>query len=597
MAACSSLALSQQPSPQPAPVSGRGEVTIPVAEYRALLEAADGTAGTPAAHARIDGARFRVGVAGETADFEETFDVRVSGAGWLSLPVVRGPLDHASLVPSDRGAFFTARDLTRLAVLGPGAAAVTLGSKVRVATDSSGRRFFSITMPLLAVQQGRVELPGVRLEVTVTGGELLARNEQKGTTLLDVAVRPGAVLWVAYREQNLAEKGTSATLKASATIYGRSDIVGPNLVTDVTARVTATAGRIASVAFEVPEGYKVLFLRGGGLLAAETEGGRVRASRASPSPDPLEAHLRLTRPLAEGAPVELPAPRLILDGPLDTYVELRPPPGVLVELATPGSFEPIEVEKMPPQLRPLAAEAEEVLHLPEGTASPKAAVYKLHRLDAAPVLTAQVRVARGHTVVSSSGHALSRIEYEVVSSAKPFLTVHLTPGSRFWGAEAMGRPLLPAMPEAGSVAIPLRAGRRRVARVAIYVLSRATLPKGKGILEFQPPGTDIPISTLSWTFSLPPGADYKLTGSDYREGVAASSAGLEFAGSPAGQSELGQKAQAALARETQAAGRAPIVPRMPDLEIAATARTELPESPPKTIRFEVRPNTRREEWQ
>jgi hypothetical protein len=321
----------------------------------------------------------------------------------------------------------------------------------------------------------------------------------------------------------------------------------------------------------------------------------------SPSPDPLQAELRLTRPLEEGAPVELPAPRLVFDGPVDTFVELRPPAGVLVEMVSPGGFEPIELDKLPPEWRTLAAEAEEVLHLPAkpGRLVPiaaSAAVYRLHRLDAAPVLAAQVRLARGQTVVAPGGRSLSRIEYEVVSSAKPFLTVHLTPGSTFWGAEAMGRPILPAMPETGSIAIPLRAGRRRVARVAIYVLASSPVPKGKGTYEFQPPGTDIPISTLSWSFSFPPGAEYKLAGSDYLTGAAAGG-GFETAAASDGQTELGQRAQIALARESQATGRAPIVPRMPEPDTVVTARTQLPGSTPKPIRFDVKPASAREEWQ
>jgi hypothetical protein len=155
------------------------------------------------------------------------------------------------------------------------------------------------------------------------------------------------------------------------------------------------------------------------------------------------------------------------------------------------------------------------------------------------------------------------------------------------------------MPEAGSVAVPLRGGRRRVARVAIYVLSAATVPAGKGrskgTLEFQPPGTDIPISTLTWTFSLPP-AEYQLVGADYRAGAGAVGVPVEAPAS-VWQSELGQRAQEALARESSAAGRAPITPRMPDLQVSAIVRTELPGSLPKPIRFEVRPATAREEWQ
>jgi hypothetical protein len=591
------LALPRTPPLAPAPPAAHGEATITTAEYHALLVAAEASGITPPASAGVAGARFRVTVDRDSADFEETFEVTASGAGWTALPVLRGPLDRASVSPSDRGFFFTARDVTRLAIQGPGSAAATLGARLRLAADSSGRRSLSLAMPLFAVQRGRFELPGTGLDVTVTGGELLEQTEGKTATQVDVAARSGALLIVAWREKNLVERGTLAPLKASATLYARSDVVGPSLVTDVTVRITATAGRIGRVEFEIPAGSKVLFLRGAGLLAAETEGSRLRAVRASPSSDPLEARLRLTRPLADSAPFDLPAPRLILDGPVDTYVELRPPPGVLAEMVAPGSFEPADIDKLPTELRILATEAEEVLHLPDAAPEFQPASYTLHRLEAAPVLTAQVRSVRGLTLVSVSGHALSRIEYEVVSSAKPFLTVHLTEGSRFWGAEAMGRPILPAMPEADSIAVPLRAGRRRVARVVIYVLSPAVVPKGKGTFAFTPPATDIPVSTLAWSFALPSGAQYRLVGTDYREGALAQTAATGDGAETAVLSELAQRAQVALARETQAAGRAPIVPRIPALTVAAAVRTELPGSPLKPIRLEVKPDRGGEDWQ
>lgn len=94
---------------------------------------------------------------------------------------------------------------------------------------------------------------------------------------------------------------------------------------------------------------------------------------------------------------------------------------------------------------------------------------------------------------------------------------------------------------------------------------------------------------------MPEGAEYRLEGSDYRPGAGAVPTPAEAAASP-WQSELGQRAQEALAKEASASGRAPIKPRMPDLRITAIVRAELPGSPPKPIRFEVRPSSGREEW-
>ena len=156
------VSLSAPPPFSPPASVGRGEVTIPASEYRALLESSGNGASTAALPGvRVENARFRVSVTetAESAAFEERFDLRVSGSGWTSLAVGKSPLDRASLAPAERGAFFTARDVTRLALNGPGTATATLGATVPVGVDSNGRRHFSLTMPLLAVQQGKIELP------------------------------------------------------------------------------------------------------------------------------------------------------------------------------------------------------------------------------------------------------------------------------------------------------------------------------------------------------------------------------------------------------------------------------------------------------
>jgi hypothetical protein len=121
------------------------------------------------------------------------------------------------------------------------------------------------------------------------------------------------------------------------------------------------------------------------------------------------------------------------------------------------------------------------------------------------------------------------------------------------------------------------------------------VPTAKGTLEFQPPGTDIPISAVTWSFSLPPSAEYRLEGTDYHAGAGTGAISPDTATS-SWQSELGQRAQEALARETSAAGRASISPRMPALEVTAIVRTELPGPTPKPIRFDVRPISPKREW-
>ena len=145
------LALPRTPPLTPAPaVAGRGEVTITTVEYRALVEAADTAGLALPAQARAETARFRVTVEKDSADFEETFEIRATGAGWIALPVVRGALDWASVAPPERGFFFVTRDVTRLAVQGPGSASARIGAK-RAALFLQGRRRFT-SLPLHTIR-------------------------------------------------------------------------------------------------------------------------------------------------------------------------------------------------------------------------------------------------------------------------------------------------------------------------------------------------------------------------------------------------------------------------------------------------------------
>ena len=97
------VSLSAPPPFSPPAAVGRGEVTIPASEYRALLESSgNGASAAAVPGVRVENARFRVSVTetAESAAFEERFDVHVSGSGWTSLAVGKSPLDRASLVPA-----------------------------------------------------------------------------------------------------------------------------------------------------------------------------------------------------------------------------------------------------------------------------------------------------------------------------------------------------------------------------------------------------------------------------------------------------------------------------------------------------------------
>src|SRR5205823_1380729 len=157
--------------------------------------------------------------------------------------------------------------------------------------------------------------------------------------------------------------------------------------------------------FTLPEGSRLVFLRGTGLIVEETSAGRVRAIRSATAGKTIEAHLRVIRPITDDGRIEVRLPRLELAGPVDLYSEFRPPADALAELVVAGSSKPVDPQALPPSLREKASEAEELLRVPPAKSDSSPLVYRIHRLDPAQVLTAQVRSMRGSTLVSRSGRA------------------------------------------------------------------------------------------------------------------------------------------------------------------------------------------------
>jgi hypothetical protein len=589
-----------------------GEVTISTDEYKALLESA---AKAKAAReekdrgdAIVSGARFTLAIEGDRAKLEETFEIRSDASDWTLLPIVHDSFELSEITPAAGGFFFTGRDgsLT-LALASAGVWRARLLTTLRATEGGEGWRGVTVTVPLFPVHSGRIDAKGPDLEINVTGAEVLSRSNTPATASVEVATRPGTKVVVAWREKTALVKSREGPLHASGDLYVQSRVEGGEVVTDVHALIVATSGSIAGIDLVVPAGARVLFLRGAGLLDWSESDGHVKSARASASPYPLEAHLRFTRPLAADDRIELPLPGLVVPGKTSLWLDFRAPEGQLAEPVDNGSFTVAEVEQVPAAFRGLVADAEEVLRLGSGTTTPpRPPVYRLHRLAAAPVLAAQVRAERGTTLVARSGRTLTRVEFDVVSSAKSFLILRLPEGSELWGAESRGQPILAAAPEPGTVALPLRSARGRFARVAVHYLGAVKLPEGAGTFDLALPAADVPVSRLSWTLSLPGGAAYKLEGTEYTQGAGTERAAADAEADEEDEEDAGSGLEDAggfcrlalrvLAAEPESSGRTPIVPRWPALPLTIAVSSELPVAAPPPVRIRREPQEIKEEW-
>jgi hypothetical protein len=124
---------------------------------------------------------------------------------------------------------------------------------------------------------------------------------------------------------------------------------------------------------------------------------------------------------------------------------------------------------------------------------------KVVRYTPQAVLIANVEEARYRALASQDGKLLVEGRYAVRNNQRSFLKVVLPSGAILWSAEVAGRPVRPALAEAGSILLPLEKGRAGddaptfvVGLVYLQGERAAWLEKGRARVDL--PSLDLPIS-------------------------------------------------------------------------------------------------------
>lgn len=116
------------------------------------------------------------------------------------------------------------------------------------------------------------------------------------------------------------------------------------------------------------------------------------------------------------------------------------------------------------------------------------------------VLVANVEEARYRVLASEDGRMLVQARYAVRNNQRGFLKVTMPAGSTLWSAEVGGKPIRPAVAEAGAVLLPLEKGRAGDEAPAFVVglvyfqggERSAWLDKGRSRVDL--PALDLPVS-------------------------------------------------------------------------------------------------------
>ena len=96
---------------------------------------------------------------------------------------------------------------------------------------------------------------------------------------------------------------------------------------------------------------------------------------------------------------------------------------------------------------------------PIAGAEPRSLTVNVVRYTPQAVLIANVEEARYRALAAEDGRLLVEARYAVRNNQRSFLKVVLPAGAILWSAEVAGRPVRPAVAEAGSILLPLEKSR------------------------------------------------------------------------------------------------------------------------------------------
>ena len=126
------------------------------------------------------------------------------------------------------------------------------------------------------------------------------------------------------------------------------------------------------------------------------------------------------------------------------------------------------------------------------------------------VLVANVEEARYRALVSEDGRLLVEARYAVRNNQRGFLKVTMPAGSTLWSADVSGRPIRPAVAEAGAVLLPLEKGRT-TEEAPSFVVGLVYFQGGerapwidKGRAQLDLPALDLPVSRTGVELHYPP---------------------------------------------------------------------------------------------
>ena len=515
--ACIPLARAEE-----APKS-QGKVTLPLAEFLKLTEPAPPPAGTTRAPAPIPFSlargQYRIAVQGDWARVQADLAVRVLSGGFQEIPLLptevvvqEARLDGkpVSVFPKDAVGCFVVR--------GVGTHRLELVYHLPVQEESPSRSL-NLVVPDTAISTWTLSVPGNQVRVKSTPEIPLQSHPEGQRTVARGALPAGAsppvkLSWLSLK----ADPGARGLVtQEKPRLYGRV-----YQLVRVSEKALQNRARIdCSVLRNEVSQLQVLLPRDAEVLSVECpnldswrtvdrpKDRLLTVLLSQPASGELSLEVTTETPLAE-TNSRWSLPSVYLEGAERVKGSIGVCSSGALELLPRDDLQEarrIDVQQdLPAQIHALASSP--VLLAYEYHRQPYHVQIESRKGEEVAVLDATIDSARGRTLLTEEGKALSVFTWQVRNNSRQGLLLALPEGSEVWSAFVDGRPARPTQEPDGRVRVPLVLSPGRGGEMATFpvVLTWVRRAGGEGPVartRLQAPRVDIPISEMTWQVDLP----------------------------------------------------------------------------------------------
>lgn len=488
-----------------APATNDGWVVLPIAEYRALREAAFPTEREPepppvdATLTQID---YDLKVEGDVASGEARLTIDVIKNGWVSVAIPPGLMVREARLDGQRVSLATetrpgAPPGNYLLLSRPGRAILTLSIAAPV-TTAAGTELLRLPVSASAVSRAVVVLPRLGVDVRLTGGMLLERTESAGASRWVAHGRSNDSITFAWKKK-IDDQRASQPLRLRGAL---TQLVGlgedtTQLSAEVFIEVLQGVAKEARV--QLPVRFTVNQVTGAMVADWEAKAGELVVSFLEPVQQTARFLIAGEVPLPREGQMQVPLLRL---GSAE-----RETGGLAVEVLGAGEIRDRRAQGLD------EAEAADLGQLVSSRQSPSLIAFRLRpaegrsdrslsinvaRYTPQAVLTANVEEARYNLLITEQGKMLVQARLAVRNNQRSFLKLSLPATGTLWSASVAGRPVRPGRSPDGALLLPLektRTGEEAPAfLVEIAYLDRVPTWTDKGRARLSLMAVDMPVS-------------------------------------------------------------------------------------------------------